>query len=415
MNQRRPLVEVADVDSVENVVLFVSDGMRYDFLPESVRELGVTARAIAPSTFTASSLPSLLTGQYPATHKVWMFDDQLREKPALFRGDRVDVGFDAEGVWIRLESSEKPPLKIHHVETEAKLADLEPPFVHVVHDIGPHAPYGFENGVFESTKEFFRTYEKRRTELTQLYRQDCHNSAERFQNLYDQLAERGLLEETLVVFTSDHGQALGEWENGGRFGHGHPMCPENVDIPVVFMGAGLPAGETYPSLLSGADVLPTVFSAQRGSPPDEVDGADVWRSVPDTDRTVRSDVWQHLELSTNGFSREVSIYAATSAWNDSGGYVFHRKSRIERLLGVCYDNLFRGYGPAWRHNATPGSVLNLLTLTLANERTFGAPDFSKAAAQASVPRSFEEADHEFADSSLNDDQRSQLRDLGYLQ
>lgn len=415
MNRRRPLSASAATEAVDNVVIFVSDALRFDFLPEAVSDLGVTAKAIAPSTFTASSLPSLLTGRYPATHGVWKFDDQLRERPALLREDGVDVGFDAETVWVQLESSEKPPLKIHHVETESTLDDLEAPFVHVVHDVGPHAPYGFENDAFESTKEFFRTHEKRRPQLTELYRRDCRNSAERFLALYDRLAERDLLEDTLVVFTSDHGQSLGEWANGGRFGHGHPMCPENVEIPVVFLGAGLPAGETYPSLLSGTDIVPTVRSARQGSTPDDVDGTDVWRGVPDPDRKVRSDVWQHLDVDAMGYSKPVSVYAATSAWDEGGGYVFHRKSRVERLAAVFYDNLFRGYGPAWRHNATPTSVLNLIAVTLSGTVSYGSPEFTEAAARASVPAEFEESSHEHSDASLSEDQQEQLRNLGYLQ
>lgn len=414
MIRKRPLSELADVSDVENVVIFISDALRFDFLPDAVRELGVTARAIAPSTFTASAVPSLMTGQYPATHKVWVFEDQLRERPALLTPNSVEVGFDAETVWIQLESSEKPPLKIHHLETESKLEDLEPPFTHVVHDIGPHAPYGFENDDFESTKEFFRTYEKRRTQLTELYRRDCHNSAERFMAVYDQLRERGLLDETLVVFTSDHGQALGERENGGRFGHGHPMCPETVDVPVVFAGAGLPEGETYPALLSGTDVAPTALSAQRGTTPDDADGLDIWRTVPDASRKVRSDVWQHLDLSVGEYSRELSVYAATSAWNDTGGYVFHRKSAAERLAALAYDNTFRGYGPAWRHNLTLGKALNLVNISLADVLTFGAPDFTEEEARAHLPGEFATATHDFADESLSDEQQDQLRDLGYL-
>jgi hypothetical protein len=415
MNQRRPLSAVATAGSVDNVLVFVSDALRFDFLPETVRERGVTAKAVAPSTFTASALPSLLTGQYPATHKVWMFDDQLRDKPEFLREDGVDVGFDAERVWTQLESAEKPPLKIHHLQTESKLAELEPPFAHVIHDVGPHAPYGFENDVFDSTKEFFRTYEKERSGLVELYRRDCHNSARRFFDVYDQLVGRGLLEDTLVAFTSDHGQSLGEWTNGGRFGHGHPMCPENVSIPVVFMGAGLPEGETYPALLSGTDVAPTCLSAQGRPIPDDVDGVDVWRGVPDPGRKIRSDIWQHLEIGAKGYSKDVSVYAATSAWDEGGGYVFHCHSRAERLGATLYDNVFRAYGPAWRHNATLGKALNLVNIMLADSLTYGTPEFSERTARAAVPADFEEPTHEATDSSFSDDQKSQLRDLGYLQ
>lgn len=415
MDRALPLSELAEADGVENVVVFVSDALRYDFLPAEVRERGVTAAAIAPSTFTASSLPSLTTGQYPATHGVWMFDDRLSETPDLLTPDGVDVGFDAEGVWVELPERQKPPLQMHRLETERKLADLEPPFVHVVHDVGPHAPYGFENGVFDSTQEFFSEHERRRHRLVELYREDCHNSARRFLDIYDQVVDRGLIEETLVVFTSDHGQCLGERSNGGRFGHGHPMSPAAVKIPVVFMGAGLPAGEPYGRLLSGTDLAPTLLSAQRGRAPGAADGVDVWRDVPPADRRLRSDVWQHLDVDLGGLSATVSVYAATSAWNDTGGYVFHRKSRLQRAAAIAYDNLRRGYAPAWIHNASLGDGLELAGIALSGALSYGAPDFPEAEARAAVPEKFSERADGDGDVDLSNQQEEQLRDLGYLQ
>lgn len=410
-----PLSELATTADVENVVVFVSDALRADFLPAAIRELGVTATAIAPSTFTASSLPSLTTGRYPASHRVWMFDDRLPSTPELLADDGYEVGFDAGTVWIELPASEKPPLQIHRLTEERTLADLEPPFVHVVHDVGPHAPYGFQNGVFDSTKEFFREHERRRPRLVDLYRRDCDNSAERFLDLYEQLRERGLLEETLVVFTSDHGQCLGERRNGGRFGHGHPMSPEAVEIPVVFAGAGLPGGESYPALLSGTDVAPTLLSAQRGAAPDDVDGIDVWRDSPPVDRTVRSDVWQHLDVDLAGRTTTVTVYAATSVWNDTGGYTFHRDSTIQRVAAIAFDNLYRGYAPAWIANASVGDALTMAGIALSNVRTYGTPDFPVSTARAEAPAQFTELAGEEGDVTLNEKQESRLRDLGYLQ
>jgi arylsulfatase A-like enzyme len=233
--------------------------------------------------------------------------------------------------------------------------------------------------------------------------------------MYDQIVERGLLDDTLIVFTSDHGQALGEWSNGGRFGHGHPMCPENLETPIVFIGAGLPEGEEYPALLSGTDIAPTVLSAQRGTVPADADGTDVWRDVPDPDRKLRADVWQHLDVEAFGRSIGLSVYAATSAWDDGGGYVFHRKSRAQRLAGLAYDNLFRGYSPAWRSNLSAGKAANFLTLSLASDLSFGAPEFSEAEAERWLPTEFTERTAEDGEPGLSDDQQEQLRDLGYLQ
>ncbi|WP_224447667.1 sulfatase-like hydrolase/transferase [Haloprofundus salilacus] len=405
---------MATTEDVENVVVFVSDALRFDFLPAFIRELGVTAKAVAPSTLTASSVPSLTTGEYPATHRSWMFNDQLQKRPELLTPNGTDVGFDAETVWLELPSSDKPPLQINHVDHERQLDELEPPFTHYIHDVGPHAPYGFENGVFESTKAFFRNHEKRRPQLVSLYRQDCRNSARRFLDVYDQLVDRDLLEETLVIFTSDHGQALGEWGNGGRFGHGHPLSPETVYVPIVFMGAGLPAGETYPQLLSGTDIAPTALSAQRNVTPTDVDGTDLWRGTPDPERKVRCDVWQHLDVEVRDREVKLTVYAATSAWNDDGGFVFSRKSPLHRLAGMTYDNLFRGYSPAWRHNFSMANAATMVTQSLTDEMVFGTPEFSAEEAKTWLPDTFEERSGDAESRDLSEEQRSQLRDLGYL-
>ncbi|WP_227132774.1 sulfatase-like hydrolase/transferase [Halorubellus salinus] len=408
-----PLTELSGRDAVENVLIFISDAMRFDHLPDVVAERGVTARGIAPSSFTASSLPSILTGQYPSTHRVWMFDDRLPERPPLLKTDEVDVGFDAQTVWIELPPAEKPPLQIHRMSEEIELEALEPPFTNVVHDVGPHAPYGFENGVFESTRAFFKEYSEM-DELAALYERDCVTSAERFMERYRELEARGLLESTLVVFTSDHGQCLGEPENGGRFGHGHPLTPAIVDIPIVFMGAGLPKGERLSRVLSSTDIAPTVLSAQGREVPDDVDGTDCWQGVPDADRLARSEVWQHLPVGVRDHTVDLSVYGATSAWDDDGGYVFLEKSTFERVLALAYDNFFRGYAPAYRRNLTARAAMNMLRLAATGTVEYGEPSFSEARARAVVPESLEPRDDDSA-TTLSDEQESHLRDLGYIQ
>lgn len=71
------------------------------------------------------------------------------------------------------------------------------------------------------------------------------------------LAERGLLENTLLVVTADHGEAFGEH---GTVGHGHHLHDELVRVPLVLRG---PAPFDTPRALEASvalvDVLPTFF------------------------------------------------------------------------------------------------------------------------------------------------------------
>jgi arylsulfatase A-like enzyme len=75
------------------------------------------------------------------------------------------------------------------------------------------------------------------------------------QRLLAIVEDRGLLERTVVVFTSDHGEMLGEH---GRSYHGLTLFEEEVRVPLVFRAPGIAPGliEGPASLL---DVTPTVL------------------------------------------------------------------------------------------------------------------------------------------------------------
>lgn len=411
--ERPSLSSLTTTNTVENVVIYVSDALRYDSLPRKIRTLGVTAKAVAPSTFTATALPSITSGQYPATHQVWRFqDDQLASEPAIFDSRDYDVGFNAETVWLMDEAAKKPPLRWNHQTEERTLQELDPPFVHFIHDVGPHAPYGYDNTVWESSKEFFSAYPETET-LRRLYAEDCDNSADRFLPVLDYLRDTDLLDETLVIYTADHGQCLGEEHHGGQFGHVDPMCPEVVYIPVTFLGAGLPEGREYDGLLSGVDIAPTALAAQGRPIPQDMDGQQMWTAAPSDDRAVRCDVWAHENIDIAGRTVTLNAYAATGLWDRYGGQVRQRRSRIQRF-GYVAEKLLRGtQSPVWLPNVSLGNIAGLLSTYGRNEHTYGAPRFSMAAAKREFPDRFTEAiGRETAPDS--DELEEKLAALGYL-
>jgi len=77
---------------------------------------------------------------------------------------------------------------------------------------------------------------------------------ERFVNA---LKERGIWEDSLVIFTGDHGEEF--FEHGG-FEHGHTMYNEVIRVPLVVWGPGIVAGRN-PSPVSIADIAPTILDA----------------------------------------------------------------------------------------------------------------------------------------------------------
>jgi N-acetylglucosamine-6-sulfatase len=82
------------------------------------------------------------------------------------------------------------------------------------------------------------------------------------------LEESGVLEDTVLLFTSDHGYHLGE--HGIAESKGTPY-EETIRIPLVMRGPGVPVGES-PHVVSLIDVAPTIADWAQAGVPDFVDG-----------------------------------------------------------------------------------------------------------------------------------------------
>ncbi|WP_246982236.1 sulfatase-like hydrolase/transferase [Halorientalis marina] len=395
------LSELAGTESVEHVVVFIADSLRFDHLADPVRDRGVTARTISPSTFTASSVPSMMTGTYPAAHRVWNFEDVLPETPPLFDGEHRSMV--TQHVWEDLAPPKRPPMRTLRLDTE-----LRPEDVHdadsslvVVHDRGAHGPYDYLAGDYDDSPSFFSALGDRPEELRELYARGARDACDRFLDMVDQAEADGRLADTLFVFTSDHGELLGERDRGGVFGHGSPMCPELVEVPTVFLGAGLPEGEGLAGLVSGVDLAPTLLGAQDRPVPKHVDGVDLWTDSAPTDRIVRSEIWANTGSVT---------YGAGSAWTDEGGLVRHLAGRFRRLAFGVDRNLRSGAQAPANRAGLPWSVPSLLRLYGRTELTFGDPAVERL--REAVVTDFRSGDAEYDVAGPDEDQ---LAALGYVE
>ncbi|MEQ8369222.1 MAG: sulfatase-like hydrolase/transferase [Alphaproteobacteria bacterium] len=71
------------------------------------------------------------------------------------------------------------------------------------------------------------------------------------------LEELGLRDNTIVVFSADHGDAVGS--NGGVANKGGLLVEETLRVPLVMAGPGLPAGRVSQSLAANIDLAPTLL------------------------------------------------------------------------------------------------------------------------------------------------------------
>jgi len=119
----------------------------------------------------------------------------------------------------------------------------------------PRSPisYRFSEGITKFSEKNLTPYE--RQHVRALYDGEVRLIDELVGYLWAALKERGLLERTYVIFTSDHGERFGE---GGRWSHGPSLEETLVRVPLIFIGPDIQAGQRITTPVSLVDLMPTL-------------------------------------------------------------------------------------------------------------------------------------------------------------
>ena len=118
-----------------------------------------------------------------------------------------------------------------------------------------------------------------------LMTRDCYDDCiafldEQLGRLLDALKVQGLLENTEVIITSDHGESFGDH---GSFGHSYTVNLDEVGVPLVILSPGAPKGREVDSPVSLRDLPATVvdlLGLSAGSPFPGRSLAAYWGSAP---------------------------------------------------------------------------------------------------------------------------------------
>ena len=87
---------------------------------------------------------------------------------------------------------------------------------------------------------------------------------DQFGRLLTWLKENGMYEDSMILFTSDHGEAMGEYNY--FFAHGHNLSNNQIHVPLILKEADGLAG-TRPDNVQHQDIVPTLLRAG-GIPPE---------------------------------------------------------------------------------------------------------------------------------------------------
>ncbi|MSU73944.1 DUF229 domain-containing protein [Candidatus Kaiserbacteria bacterium] len=95
-----------------------------------------------------------------------------------------------------------------------------------------------------------------------LYDSKVHAADSQLAKFLSQLQERGLLQHTIIVLVSDHGE---EWYEHGGVDHGQSLYDELIHVPLIVSVPGAKSG-VVPSQVSTMDIAPTILDLLGISP-----------------------------------------------------------------------------------------------------------------------------------------------------
>ncbi len=116
-------------------------------------------------------------------------------------------------------------------------------------------------------------------------------------HVIDALEKRGVLEETIIIFTSDHGDCLND--------HGHSqkwtMYEPSVRVPAIVWGPTVAPGQVLNGLVAHMDLGPTVLELAGLEPP-------AWMEAESLAPALRGEAWRGREAVFSEHARDVILF-----------------------------------------------------------------------------------------------------------
>ena len=309
-----------------NLVIFLVDTLRADRLrawsPSTrvatpgldawARDAVVVERAQSQENWTRPSVATLLSGLLPWHHgafadeaalssSVVLISEHLRQRGfytgAFIANDYCSGAYGFEqgwSTWRNYPVEGRQPVAPIVAADVLEWLDARPqnrPFFLYVHTMEPHAPYippdeflaRYDSGPYDGPVDFHRDPEilaairsgslqpgeRDRRRLEALYDGEITYHDVYFASVMEGLERRGLTDDTVVVFTADHGEELFDH---GSVGHGHTLWQELVHVPLLVRVPGLVDAPPVREPVGLVDVMPTALEALGIEPPRGIDG-----------------------------------------------------------------------------------------------------------------------------------------------
>jgi arylsulfatase A-like enzyme len=323
-------------DTSPRIDQLASDGVRFDF-------------AIAQSSETPISCASQLTGTYPYRHQLramhgfamTSLDNSVPTLAEVFgRHDYgtaafisafpassrygLERGFDEfdeaflrqrppnilEDGTVATGNSQRSAAETTDVVLQWLHADRETPFFLWIHLFDPHDTHLLPPPGYLEERMQGRQVKDRHEYLRALYDAEISYADMHVGIIVDELDRLGLRESTVLAVTADHGEGLGDhnwWKHS-------LLYQEQIKIPLILQGPGVPSGRVIVPVVEHVDLMPTLLqlagidpSTVAGVQGQSLTGLMSGANAHDRKTTAYSEVHSFFTLSESPGKRDIGV------------------------------------------------------------------------------------------------------------
>lgn len=112
----------------------------------------------------------------------------------------------------------------------------------------------------------------------------------------------GLRQNTVVILVSDHGQLLFSHPQDFNTDDHRSLYDADQHVPLIFWGAGIPAGKRTAALAGQYDILPTILALEHLQPPEGLDGKSLLPAVTGSAEQVHRYIYGEETVQTPQYS-----------------------------------------------------------------------------------------------------------------
>jgi uncharacterized sulfatase len=283
--------------------------------------------------------------------------------------------YNATNVWCGFEHV--PPNPQYNTDLFTDLAldfmdeslNKEKPFYVQLHYHAVHAPLDPK-----APAEYFNRFDSKSSILNNFY---AHVFAvdENVRKLENYLKEKGIAENTMIVFTSDNGGSIGRRStlpgNAPYRGHKGMYLMGGIKVPLfVYWPAGIKRPIQNNQLVSALDILPTVLDASGIQLPDNIDGKSLLPYLKNSSKMPVHDylVWSGIHGRTWGFMQQHNVLPEIPS-RDRAPYawVVVKNNYALRFIAETQANQYRdilngkpSFYELYQIDDDPGERMNLL-------------------------------------------------------